>query len=102
MSELRVSFWEGLARKVNALHLKPAGTTLSSVAGCDYPARPWSRALLTDSVPSKHLLDSSRMRQRLVGSGGLLSFNFIFSQARFYLRGMASEPGPARISNVSW
>lgn len=31
LSELCVSFWEGLARKVNALHLKPAGTTLSSV-----------------------------------------------------------------------
>lgn len=34
---------------------------------CDYVARTWSKALLTDSMPSRHLLlDSSRLRQRLI------------------------------------
>lgn len=50
--------------------------------------------------PSVHLLlISSRLRTRLAGCNELLSSNFIFTQARFYLQEMA--PRPARISRVS-
>lgn len=76
--------------------------TLRSAAKTHSAARRWSKALLIDSMPSRHLLpESSRLRQRLVGSNELLSSNLMFSQARFYLRVTALEPGPVRTSNVS-